>query len=48
MEMDLIYGHGNYSMAMYVADIIDNCFLGLYFLKTGEAVIDLRQGVFGG
>ena len=39
MEIDLGYGYRNYSMTMYVADITDNCVLGL------EAVIDLSQGV---
>ena len=30
---------------MYVADITDNCILGLDYLKAREAVIDLGQGV---
>ena len=30
---------------MYVADITDNCILGLDYLKASEAVIDLSQGV---
>ena len=27
VDVDLGYGHGNYSMTMYVADITDNCIL---------------------
>ena len=44
-DVDLGYGHGNYSMTMYVADITDNCVLGFDYLKAREAVIDLSQGV---
>ena len=33
VEVDLGNGHGNYSMTMYVADITDNCILGLDYLK---------------
>ena len=43
--MDIGAGHGNYSMTMYVADITDNCILGLDYLKAREVVIDLSQGV---
>ena len=32
-------------MTRYVADITDNCILGLDYLKAREAVIDLSQGV---
>ena len=32
-------------MTMYVADITDNCILGLDYLKAHVAVIDLSQGV---
>ena len=45
MKVDLGDGHGNYSMTMYAADINDNCILGLDYLKTRKAVIDLSQGV---
>ena len=45
VEVDLGEGHGNYSMIMYVANITDNCTLGLDYLKAREAVIDLSQGV---
>ena len=45
VDVDLGDGHGNYSMALYVADITDNCFLGLDYLKARKAVIDLNQGV---
>ena len=45
MEVDLRDGHGNDSMIMYVADITDNCILGLDYLKVRKAVIDLSQGV---
>ena len=45
MEVDLGDGHGNYSMTMYVANITDNCILGLDYLKARKAVIDLDQGV---
>ena len=44
MEVDLGDGHGNYSIAMYVSDITNNCILGLEYLKAREAVIDLSQG----
>ena len=45
VEVDLGDGHGNYSMTMYVANITDNCILGLDYLKAGKAVIDLCQRV---
>ena len=45
VEVDLGDGHGNYSMTMYVANITDNCILGLDYLKARKAVIDLSQGV---
>ena len=45
MEVDLGDGHGNYSMTMYVANITDNCILGLDYLKARKTVIDLSQGV---
>ena len=45
VEVDLGNGHGNYSMTMYVADITDNCILGLDYLKAREAVIYQSQGV---
>ena len=45
LEVDLGDGHENYSMTMYVANIIDNCILGLDDLKARKAVIDLSQGV---
>ena len=43
VDVDLGDDHGNYSMTMYVADITDNCILGLDYLKAREAVIDLGQ-----
>ena len=43
-DVDLRDGHGNYNIKMYVADITDNCILGLDYLKAREAVIDLSQG----
>ena len=46
VEVDLGDCYGNYSMTMYVADITDNCIIGLDYLKAREAVIDLSQGVF--
>ena len=45
VEVDLGYDHGNYSMTMYVANITDNCILGLDYPKARKAVIDLSQGV---
>ena len=45
VEVDLGDGHGNYSMTMYVANITDNCILGLDYLKARKAVIDLSRGV---
>ena len=45
MEVDLGDGHGNYSMTMYVANITDNCILGLDYLKARKAIIDRSQGV---
>ena len=45
VEVDLGDGHGNYSMTMYVANITDNCILGLDYRKARKAVIDLSQGV---
>ena len=45
VDVDLGDGHGNYSITMYVADIADNCILGLDYLKARKAVIDLSQGV---
>ena len=45
MEVDLGDGNGIYSMTMYVADITDNCILGLDYLKACKVVIDLNQGV---
>ena len=45
VEVDLGDGHGNHSMTMYVANITDNCILGLDYLKARKAVIDLDQGV---
>ena len=41
--MNLGYGIGSYSMSMYVADINDNCILGLDYLKATGAVIDMGQ-----
>ena len=32
VEVDLGDGHGNYSMTMYVANITDNCIIGLDYL----------------
>ena len=32
MDVNLGDGHGNYRMTMYVADITDNCILGLDYL----------------
>ena len=46
MEVDIRDGHWYYSMRIYIAEISDNCILGLYYLKACEAVIDLNQGVF--
>ena len=45
VEVDLGDGHGNYSMTMYVANITENCILGLDYLKVRKTVIDLSQGV---
>ena len=45
VDMDLGDGHGSYSMTMYVANITDNCILGLDYLKARKAVIYLSQGV---
>ena len=45
VEVDLGNIHGNHSMTMYVANITDNCILGLDYLKARKAVIDLSQGV---
>ena len=45
VEVDLGDGYGNYSMTMYVANITDNCILGLDYLKARKAVIDQSQGV---
>ena len=45
VEVDLGDGHGNCSMSMYVANITDNCILGLDYLKARKTVIDLSQGV---
>ena len=45
VEVDLGDDHGNYSITMYVADITDNCILGLDYLKARKAVIGLSQGV---
>ena len=45
VEVDLGDGNGNYSMTIYVANITDNCILGLDLLKALGAIIDLRQGV---
>ena len=45
VEVDLGDGHVNYIMTMYVANITDNCILGLDYLMARKAVIDLRQGV---
>ena len=46
-DVEVAHGdvHGSYSMTMYVADITDNCILGLEYLNAFEAVIHLRQGV---
>ena len=44
-EVELGDGHGNYSMTMYVADINDNCNLGLDYIRARDAVIDLTHGV---
>ena len=43
VEVELGDTHGKYNMTMYVADITDNCILGLDYLKAREAVIDLSQ-----
>ena len=45
VEVDLGDGHENNNMRMYVADITDNCILGLDYLKSHETVIVLSQGV---
>ena len=45
VEVDLGDYHRNYSMTMYVANIIDNCILGLDYLLDRKAVIDLSHGV---
>ena len=34
VEVDLVDGHGNYNMTMYVANITNNCILGLDYLKA--------------
>ena len=39
VEEDLGDGYGNYSMTMYVEDIINNCVLGLDYLKARELLI---------
>ena len=43
VEVDLGDGHGNYNMTIYVADITDNCILGLDYLTGRVAVIDQSQ-----
>ena len=45
VDVDLKDGHGSFRMTMYVADISDNCILGLDYLKARGAVIDLGRGV---
>ena len=45
VEVDLGDGHGNCSMTMYVADVTDNCIIGLDYLKARKGVIDLSQEV---
>ena len=45
VDLDLGDGHGNYNKTMYVADITDNCILGLDYLKARKTVTDLSQGV---
>ena len=45
VEVDLGDGQGNYSMTIYVANITNNCILGLDYLKARKAVIYLSQGV---
>ena len=46
VEADIGDGHGNYRMTMYLANITDNCIIGLHYLKTRKAFSDLSQGVF--
>ena len=43
--INLGYGLESYSIPMYVADINDDCILGLDYLKARGAVIDLDRGV---
>ena len=45
VDVVLGYGLGSYNMPMYVADINDDCILGLDYLKARGAVIDLGRGV---
>ena len=45
VDVGLGYGTGIYSMPMYVADINDGCILGLDYMKTRGAVVDLGRDV---
>ena len=45
VEVDLGDVHGNYSMTKFVANISDNCIIGLDYLKARKTVIDIIQGV---
>ena len=47
VDVDLGDSHENYSMTMYVANITDNCILGLDYLKARKSVIDLSQSISG-
>ena len=45
VDVDLGYGLGSNIMPIYVADINDDCILGLDYPKARGAVIDLGRGV---
>ena len=45
VDVDFGDGQGRYIMPVYIADITDNCILGLDYPKARKAVIDLSQGV---
>ena len=44
VRVAIVDGHEGYYMTMYVADISDNCILGMDFLKARGAIIDLSRG----
>ena len=48
LEVDLRDGHVKYSMTINVADISENCIMGLDYLVVIDVVIDLSQAVVNG